>query len=60
MSGRGDRGGGGVAALSPPGVVADEVVGRGHAPVSTLVGGTGKGGWGSGLARMGQLGWTAG
>ena len=32
-----------MAALSPPGVGAGEAVGRGRAPVPTLVGGTGKG-----------------
>ena len=46
-----------MAALSPPGVGADEVVGRGRAPVPTLVGGTGKGRERPG-ERAGSAGWA--
>jgi len=46
-----------VAALSPPGVDAGEAVGRGRAPVPTLVGGTGKGRERPG-ERAGSAGWA--
>ena len=58
-SGRRDRGGGGVAALSPPGVGAGEAVWRERAPVPTRVGGTGKeaaGGAGPAVGKLGQVG----
>ena len=48
------------AALSPPGVGAGEVVGRGRAPVATPVGGTGgkatRGGAGPAVGQLGQVG----
>ena len=48
------------AALSPPGVGAGEVVGRGRAPVATPVGGTGgkvtQGGAGPAVVQLGQVG----
>ena len=46
-----------MVALSPPGVGAGDAVGRGRAPVPTLVGGTGKGRERPG-ERAGSAGWA--